>query len=214
MISGLILAAGESRRMGELKPLLHIGGLSFLQHIERALRAAGVHTVTAVVGCRAEEVMTQSGFEGRFAVNRNYALGQFSSLQVGVQSLPPHTRGAVVCLVDQPHVRSEWITKLIEAFERTEALIVRPRCGERFGHPVLYSARLFPLLLNLPPTENAKTLHRRCEGQTAEVELDEGILFDADERSDLDRIRSLMDDGRSASIPSDKAGTAGNAVSR
>ncbi|MDZ7371714.1 MAG: nucleotidyltransferase family protein [candidate division KSB1 bacterium] len=193
MISGLILAAGESRRMGELKPLLRINGLTFLQHIEQALRGAGIEEIIAVIGHQAARIQNESGANVRFVVNPNYQLGQLSSLQTGIRAVG-NAEAVIVCLVDQPHVQPAWIEQLVTAFREAHPLIVRPCCKGRCGHPVLYAAELYTELLNLPLTETAKAVFRRHGERTRLVEIDsEGILLDADTPEDYAAIRRFFD---------------------
>ena len=193
MISAVILAAGESRRMGELKPLSRINGLTFMQHIEQALRRAGIEEIVAVVGFDADKIRRESGTQARFALNRYYAQGQFSSLQIGIRALPP-CRGVVVCLADQPQVRSAWIAALVDAFNAQGGLIVRPCFGAKMGHPLLYSAELFPHLLALPPSSSAKTVMEQFAAQTTVVDIaSEAILHDADTPDDLRLISRFFE---------------------
>jgi molybdenum cofactor cytidylyltransferase len=193
MIAAVVLAAGESRRMGRLKPLIKLADKTFLQHITEQCRSASVHKVHIVVGFEAEKIIRESGCDAVFVRNKNYRQGQFCSLQRGIDSLDKSCRAAVVCLGDQPHIRSVWIEKLIGEFERTGAGIVIPRCKNRQGHPVLYSRRIFQTILSLNPSHTAREVTNRHTGEVHHVEInDDGILADADTGEDLEVIATRI----------------------
>lgn len=147
MISSLILAAGESSRMGSDKALLAYGGSTFLERIVATLRAAGMDHVTVVLGHHAAEIQRAVKLSGIEAVvNRDYRLGQTSSLQAGLQALDKQGVDAVVlCLVDHPAVSAEVVKMLITTFENSHAPVVIPTHKGRCGHPVLIAR---PLLAN------------------------------------------------------------------
>ena len=191
MLDAIILAAGESRRMGRLKPLIQLQGRTVLAHIEGALRQTEVRDIVVVVGYQAETIKQQAGISATFVENPEYSNGQFSSLQCGVQELAQDSDAVLVCLGDQPHIRPQWITPLIQAFYDTRPKIIRPSFHGKGGHPVIYSADVYEDILALPPTATAKTLMRRYQDSTHFVSIDtEGILFDADTPEDLQRIQS------------------------
>ncbi len=195
MIEAIILAAGESRRMGALKPLLRIGEHTALQIIVRTLENAGVDRVHVVVGFRAEFIIEHSRAEANFVRNEDYKKGQFSSLQTGIKALSRECKAALVCLVDQPHVRANWIRRIIRGYEQQNACIVRPSFGGKSGHPVLYSHRLFEEIVNMPPSATAKELMQKYLSCTAFVEIDsDGILYDADTPDDFIFIQKFVND--------------------
>jgi CTP:molybdopterin cytidylyltransferase MocA len=193
MIGALVLAAGESSRMGRLKPLIKIDGLTFLQRIVNELRAAGIDNINIVVGFAADRIQKESGVDVDFVENINYKFGQFSSLQCGIQSLSEQCTGVVVCLADQPQVKSDWINRLVQHFEKTKAAIIRPSFRGKSGHPIIYSAHVFQTILDLPPTATAKELMTTFADDTVFVEMDsDGILYDADRPEDVQTIRQFL----------------------
>ncbi len=194
MIPAIILAAGESRRMGTLKPLLRIGNKNFLQHIVGELNNAGISRIYIVVGHQAERVIAQSGVSNAvFVLNDNYQSGQFSSLQTGIRQLDAKSEAVLVCLGDQPQIKAEWIRSLIAAFRSAEPLIVVPKYRGKRGHPVLYSEKLFSEILTMAPTQTAHLLTANHPDEIVEVEMDtRGVLLDADEPTDLDELRGYF----------------------
>jgi len=174
MIAGLILAAGESRRMGRDKPLLTYRGRTFLETIIAALDAAGIEKVSVVLGHHADAIQSAVSLAGvRVVVNRDYQRGQTSSLQVGLAAAAADSPdAAILCLVDHPAISAEVIGKLVQHFESARPPVLIPTYKGQRGHPVVISQRLFPELLALPPESGANTV----------VEVaDAGILLDVDD---------------------------------
>ncbi len=191
MIAGLILAAGESRRMGRDKALLTYRGRTFIESILQNLITAGIANVTVVLGHHSELVQAKSNLSAaRVVVNAEYEQGQTSSLQVGLAALSTDEPDAILlCLVDHPAISSKVIGKLIEQFSSTRAPVIIPtHKGER-GHPIVISKTLFPELLALTPGEPANAVIRKYRPQTQFVDLaDRGILIDVDEPRTYERL--------------------------
>jgi molybdenum cofactor cytidylyltransferase len=193
MISGLILAAGESRRMGRDKALLTYHGRTFLETIINNLSAAGMENVTVVLGHHAEAIQRAINLAAvRVVVNHEYQRGQTSSLQLGLAAAIADSPEAVIlCLVDHPAISTEVIVKLREHFESTHPPVLIPtHKGER-GHPVVISQALFPELLAVLPVEPANTVIRKYRNATQFVEVaDRGILIDVDEPEGYERLEN------------------------
>jgi molybdenum cofactor cytidylyltransferase len=191
MIAGMILAAGESRRIGRDKALLIYHGRSFLETIIDNLGAAGVEKITVVLGHHAETIRRAVNLAAvRVVVNHDYQRGQTSSLQLGLAAMAADSPDAVIlCLVDHPAVSAEVIAKLIERFESTRPSVLIPTYQGQRGHPVVISRTLFPELLALPPVEPANTIIRKYRGATQFVEVaDSGILLDVDDPAAYERM--------------------------
>lgn len=184
MIAGLILAAGESSRMGQDKALLAYRGRTFLENILATLREAGVEKIAVVLGHHADEIRraTQLG-DAEIVINRDYTRGQTSSLQTGLQALAtPDLEAVVLCPVDQPAVSDEMIRSLIAAFHESGAPVVIPTYQNQRGHPVLISGTLLEELLQLGPDVGADTVVRKYRDTTQFVECnDPAILLDVDD---------------------------------
>lgn len=183
MIAGLILAAGESSRMGRDKALLTYRGQTFLETIIATLREAGIERVAVVLGHHAEEIQRAIELPGvEVVVNAAYRLGQTSSLQAGLRALDaPDLEAVVLCLVDHPAVSAATVRQLVDSFRASPAPVVIPTYQGRRGHPVVISRALFPELLSLGPAEGANTIIRRHRAATHFVEVDDsGILLDVD----------------------------------
>jgi len=193
MIAGLILAAGESRRMGSDKALLPYRGHTFLETIILNLREAGIDRIVVVLGHHAEEIRRVVDLAGvRVIVNNDYQQGQTSSLQAGLSALPDLSPEAVIlCLVDHPAVSVEVIRKLCGQFELARPRVIIPTYRGQRGHPVLLSRALFPDLLALRTDAGANAVIRKCHDATHFVEVeDRGILLDVDDQDTYERLES------------------------
>lgn len=183
MIAGLILAAGESSRMGKDKALLPYRGRTFLETIVATLRDAKIERIAVVLGYHAEEIRRAANLENvEILVNPDYARGQTSSLQAGLQALAAAELEAIVlCLVDHPAVSASTIRDLVKNFHKSGLPVAIPTYQGRRGHPVIIARALFDELLALGPGDGANTVigKRRSEKSLVEV-ADSGILLDID----------------------------------
>jgi molybdenum cofactor cytidylyltransferase len=191
VIAGLILAAGESSRMGQDKALLIYQGRTFLETIVATLHKAGIERVAAVLGHHAEQILQAVKLEGvETVINRDYVRGQTSSLQAGLRALEsPSLEAIMLCLVDHPLVSVETVRALIASFRERGTHVVIPIFRNQRGHPVVISRTLFEELLRLSPDEGADTVIRKYRDATQFVEVDDqGILLDVDDSEAYRRL--------------------------
>jgi molybdenum cofactor cytidylyltransferase len=191
MIAGLVLAAGESSRMGSDKALLKYRGRTFLETIVSTLHEAGVGRTVVVLGHHAEEIQYAVNLEGsEVVINRNYREGQTSSLQAGLRALESEDLEAVVlCLVDHPKISPDVVRKLIAAFHESGPPVVIPSFQEQRGHPVLIGRPLFEELKSLGSELGADAVIRKYRKATELVEVtDPGILIDVDSPEDYGNL--------------------------
>ena len=141
MISGILLAAGMSTRMGEPKALLDWGGEPLVRYQVRQLREAGADEVVVVLGHRGDDVHREMrGLECRAVLNATYQLGRAGSLRAGAKAVSREAGTIVVLGVDQPRAAA-LIRAVVEALT-PEAAAARPAHGGRHGHPVALAGRL------------------------------------------------------------------------
>ena len=182
-VSGIILAAGRSQRMGRPKALLPIYGATFLDHIVRQVRASRLVEVKIVLGHRPQAILDRlPDLKPATVVNSHYREGQLSSLQAGIRALDPETcDGLMLFLVDHPLVESSLIDQLVECFSQGGHPIVIPSFQRRRGHPVLFARELFPELLAANPDEGAVAVVRRHRRRIHHLEWkSDEILADVD----------------------------------
>ncbi len=186
MIHALVLAAGESRRMGMPKPLLRFGETTFLEQILSVLRHSDVDGSTVVLGARADMVRASADLSGvDVVVNEDYPEGQLSSLVKGLKSLPNDTDAMLLCLVDHPFITTEIIDRLTDAFRKAPRPIVLPVFNGRRGHPTLFAKALFSELVNAPRDKGARHVVSSNEDEVLEVDVfDRAVLTSIDTPQD------------------------------
>ncbi|HKA54004.1 MAG TPA: nucleotidyltransferase family protein [Candidatus Binatia bacterium] len=190
MISGILLAAGESRRMGSPKALLRYRGQTFIERGCLAFLDAGVEELIVVLGARAAELRQalppHPGL--RTVENPRYFQGQLSSLMAGIGALSPESEAAVVNLVDHPLVTAETVGALIASFRAAPVPILIAAHQGRRGHPVLFSSQVYGEILAAPLDRGAKVVVRKDPSRVREIQLDDpGILADIDTPEDYAR---------------------------
>ena len=173
--TAILLAAGESRRMGQLKALLQWQGASLLQHQVKTLLAAGVDRVVVVVGHRAGELTALlEGMDGAtWRLNPDYLQGKTTSIKTGLGALDAEDTGTVLVLnVDQPR-SAETVSFLLERHQRSGSLITIPEYEGKGGHPILVDASLLGELLQIDEeTLGVKAVVRRHQSSTSRVPMD------------------------------------------
>jgi len=151
--AAVVLAAGESRRMGEPKQLLEWAGRTFIEQIAATLSQSPLDEIVVVLGHRADEVravLERGGFlaAGRApslktVYNEGYREGMLTSLQCGIAALNPQTRAVYIVLVDHPQMKAATLARLRQAMEQSGKGIVVPSHDMRRGHPLLIDLRRY-----------------------------------------------------------------------
>jgi molybdenum cofactor cytidylyltransferase len=188
-VTAIVLAAGESRRMGTLKPLLPYGSGTVIQAVVRALTGSPVSQVLVVLGHRAEAI--EASLEGSGAevvLNPRYPEGMLTSVQAGIAAAAPDTEWFVLALGDQPSLSSALVERLLEVAGNGSAGIVVPSFGGRRGHPLLIHCRFREEIAALPAETGLRELLRRHpDAVHHEVVEDEAVLADMDTPADYER---------------------------
>jgi len=139
-IDAIVLAAGQSTRMGTNKMLLDVGGETLIERVVNEFLRSQVNRIILVVGFEAErvrEVVREK--DVRVVCNRHYREGMAASIREGVRHIDPETRGVLIALADHPWLTSETVDQLVDAYRRTEKGIVCPTYGGQRGHPVIFN---------------------------------------------------------------------------
>jgi len=183
-VAAIVLAAGQSRRMGSVNKLLaEIAGKPMTTHVVDAAIASSASPVVVVTGhepALLEEALADR--DVRFIHNPDFADGLSTSLRAGLTLLDADIDGAVVCLGDMPSVSADHINRLIAAFDPAagHAIIVPTFNGKR-GNPVLWHRRFFAQMSDVSGDVGARHLIGDNEGSLLEVAMDDdAILADLD----------------------------------
>jgi molybdenum cofactor cytidylyltransferase len=195
-VSAILLAAGESKRMGRPKMLLPWGNSTVLGQVVATFAAAGIGDLVVVTGGARREVEAlvaelAADFPVRPVFNPRYRSGEMlSSIQAGLAALAPGQEAALVGLGDQPQVREAVVRHICAVFSATNAALVIPSFDNRRGHPWLAARSLWAEFLALPQTTTPRQF---VQSHTAEITYltveDDSILRDVDTPEDYARQR-------------------------
>jgi molybdenum cofactor cytidylyltransferase len=185
-VAGLILAAGESRRMGSPKALLRFREETFLDTLT-GLFARVCSPVIVVLGAHADLIQARAGRPATFVRNEHYTNGQTSSMQCGLRAVPPGASGVLFTLVDHPAVACSTIGRMVEG--NGAALLRVPRYRGKRGHPIWFSRELIAEFLSLPEDGAARDVVRAHAAETEFVDLDDpGTVADIDDPEQYRRL--------------------------
>jgi molybdenum cofactor cytidylyltransferase len=186
-IEGIILAAGESKRMSSPKALLKIGSETFVTKIRRIMVEVGIQSIFVVTGAHKTEIEEHlRGMEHTKLVwNARYQEGQFSSLKTCLLQVPQNTPAVLVWPVDQPLIQKATVELLLSQWRNQKNHVVIPVLQSKRGHPVIYDNAAIQTILSLDATHTAKDLQAIYSKEILYVEVqDSGILIDIDSPED------------------------------
>lgn len=183
-VAALVLAAGQSRRMGPAnKLLIPVDDKPMVRHVVDALEGARIETVHVVIGHEAEAVkQVLTGHNVSFTLNPHFDEGLSTSLQAGLAALPDDIDAVLVCLGDMPGIRATDIEAIIRAYDPSEghAIVVPTHQGKR-GNPVLWDRRFFEAMTSISGDTGARHLIGENEDLVIEVKMaDSAVLEDFD----------------------------------
>jgi molybdenum cofactor cytidylyltransferase len=185
VIAGVILAAGESTRMGFPKALLRYRDETFLDTLT-GLFAARCSTVVVVLGAHAARIREGARRPAEFVFNAAYTRGMTSSLQCGLRAVPAGIEGVLLTLVDHPAVAPATLDALLAD---PRPLLRVPRYQGRRGHPIWLSRDLIPEFLAIDESVPARDVVHAHVSRTEYLDLDDtGIVTDVD---DVEAYRRL-----------------------
>lgn len=189
MIWAMILAAGESKRMGKPKLLLPYGEKTIIETIVENVVSSNVENTLVILGSDREKIEEKiKNFPVKIVYNRDFRSGMLSSVQCGFKAVPEETRAVLVVLGDQPKISADVINKLIDAYKSTGKGIVLPVYKKERGHPVLIDVKYGEEVENLSPEVGLRgTVYNHPE-DILEVDIETSSIFqDIDDESDYKR---------------------------
>ena len=190
-ITAIILAAGQSSRMGEFKPLLNLGGRPVVVRVVETCRQAGIDEVIVVAGYRRDLVMPVVEAAGaRSVINERYQEGMFSSVVAGISAMETGPQGFIVFPADIPLVRAATVRRLVSRFRESKHRVLIPSFRGRKGHPPLISAELADEVAAFTGENGLKGALVSLGGEIVVVEVpDRNILFDIDDPADYMELK-------------------------
>ena len=194
MVSGVVLAAGASTRMGKQKLLLPIGGEPLIRRVVRSVCDAGFDDVLIVVGYEHEKILEAlAGVPIRHAFNPGFASGMGSSFRTAVENLTS-SEAAMFALADQPFVTSAEYRTILDAYLQHRSPIVSVRYGDVMAPPHLFTREFFPELALLE--HGARPVLLRHRDRTMNLAFAPDLLVDVDTPEDYEAVTRRLSSGR------------------
>ena len=189
-ISGLILGAGASQRLGEPKQLLPFGGTTLLGWIvAQAERATALDELVVVLGRAADQIRERVNFgAARVVENPIFSEGCASSYRAGIAALDPRSEAIMIVLGDQPGIKPEVINQLAAEWRQGESQIALCSYRGRKGHPMIFAKPLFEQLIGLHGDKAAWKLVDANPDLVQQVEFDLPIPEDINTPADFERL--------------------------
>jgi molybdenum cofactor cytidylyltransferase len=186
MLSAILLAAGESRRMGKLKQLMPLGKGTIIEQAIDNLIASALDEVIVVLGHKAEEIKEAISTRSvKIAFNPSYQEGMSTSIIAGLKLVDPRAEAVMLALGDLPLVDSQTINHLIDEFHKSDKGIILPTYKDKRGHPVILAIKYQPELLELKGDIGAREIIKRHPQDVLEVAVDSaGVISDIDTEDD------------------------------
>ncbi len=192
----ILLAAGQSKRLGRPKQLLQTSdGKSLLELLVRAGAESGCSDLIVVLGAYKEELAPKlAGFNLHIVENKDWQSGMASSIAAGlnfVQNEFPEAEAVLISVVDQPFITAGCFDLLIRAFREKKARIVAAKYADRFAVPAVFASEYFSELASLTGDQGARSLLSSKSSQVCGIEIPEAA-FDIDSQEDWDSYLNLQ----------------------
>ncbi|HEX2178164.1 MAG TPA: nucleotidyltransferase family protein [Actinomycetota bacterium] len=189
-VTGIVLAAGTSSRLGQPKQLLDFGGRPLLQHAIDAMERSGLVDIVLVLGHRAGDVeaAVTTGPDTRTVVNPDYAQGQATSLRAGLEAADERSQAAVVILGDQPALGALHVRTIVETYLATGAKVVQAAFGGKPNHPTLFERSMWPELMAVEGDQGAREVLKKHPEWVLRVEMGGEPPPDLDTWEDYERL--------------------------
>jgi molybdenum cofactor cytidylyltransferase len=192
MISAIILAAGQSKRMGQPKMLLPWGKSTVIEHVITTFLSAGIEDLIVVTGGTREQVEKVSRqYPIRIVHNRDFAAGEMlSSIQCALRIIPQQAQAALIGLGDQPQIQARTVHLVCQEYRHSRFDLIVPSFHMRRGHPWMVARPLWIELLELKPPESPRDFLNRHADEIHYVSVDtESVLADLDTPEDYQQSR-------------------------
>jgi molybdenum cofactor cytidylyltransferase len=181
MISAIVLAAGESKRMGQIKQLLPWQGKTILESVLDNLLNSKVDEVILVLGHQAELIRRRvPAHRITIVINPDYKKGMSTSIRQGLMALDEKTEAFLVVLGDQPGISTEILNQLINEFQRARSKkkIILPTYHASRGHPVLFDIQYKKEALKLKGDVGCRRILEDHPEDILEIEMDTAAILD------------------------------------
>jgi len=190
-IGVIILAAGDSTRLGSPKQLLRYGGQTLIRRAAKTAIESSCERVVIVIGSRADDMKRElEGLPVSIVENTDWESGMSSSIRAGIGEIK-NDDAVLIMLCDQPFVTAAVLDNLIDTYHKTGMPIVASYYGDTRGVPALFSKELFAELASLTADEGARRIIARHSEMVATIAFADGVV-DVDIDADYKRLSCLI----------------------
>ncbi len=193
MISAIILAAGESDRMGICKQLLDIDGRTMIERVVETVNNSKVDEIIIVLGNKSDQIREKLNIdEVETVYNPDFQKGMSTSLKAGIKETGEAAEAFLIVLGDQPLLESEVIDKLVKRYKSSQKTIIAPAYQGKRGHPVLLDISLRDELMEIEGDIGARNILQNRKEEVCEIEVETpSVVFDVNTREDLEKLENM-----------------------
>jgi molybdenum cofactor cytidylyltransferase len=196
-ISGILLAAGESKRMGKPKLLLNLGESNIINTTIENLLKSKIFELIIVLGHEAQNIESSLSSQDKrikFVTNKNYREGMSTSIKCGVLTASKDSEAFLIALGDQPLISPKIINRLIEKYQSSGVGIITVMHQSLRGHPVIISKKYVQEILSLNGDIGARDLLKQHLDDTASINIESSEeFFDIDRTQDYEELKRIYD---------------------
>jgi molybdenum cofactor cytidylyltransferase len=174
MISAILLAAGQSKRMvGENKLTKKIRGIPLIKHSVKNILASSVDELIVVLGYQKEiiEKLIDKNEKIKFVFNNNFESGMASSIKMGLNNLSEKTEAFFICLGDMPMINQDVYNQLIKSRNNKEIIV--PTYKGQQGNPILFSKSMKSIIISIEGDIGAKKILEQNKDKILKVKIDD-----------------------------------------
>jgi len=192
-IAALVLAAGESNRLGIPKQLIKWKDQTLIEYIINLIKGTSLSPILVVLGAHREKILNVIRNTGiSIIINNKWQEGKASSIRIGINTLTKDVDAVIIFVIDQPYLNKEIIDSIIDIYMQKKSLIIAPQINGIFINPVLFDRVIFEELKLLKNNEGGSTLFNKFLVEVLPL-LDERILIDVDRLEDLTKLMEQGD---------------------
>jgi molybdenum cofactor cytidylyltransferase len=187
----LILAAGQSSRLGSPKQLLEFKGSPLISRVARTAVDAGIGEVFVVVGANGEQVKNELNMPHlRLVENEDWMEGMASSIRKGlaaVEDADPEVDGIMILVCDQPYLEAGTLREILQKQQASGSAMAASEYQGKVGTPAVFHRSIFPKLMELKGDTGARKIFNAYADQVALVQFEKGII-DIDTKEDYEKL--------------------------